>query len=156
MLTLPSSCVVQFQPKSQPERFLMLRHSLLLSPLWQELHATTRAVYVDLASKYTGHNNGSIAYGARNGEAMGISKDTTSRHLGILEDVGLIVCRRRGSHKEAKASEWELPYVEQKETPLYHHRDRPPCLTRGTGCITTGTGCPCSETGLYHHRDTYR
>jgi hypothetical protein len=114
MLTTPSSAaaVFPFEP-SRPQRFIMLRHTLVLSTTWRSLPANARAVYVDMAARYNGRNNGRIPYSARDGaEALQVSKDTAWRALKLLEDRALIICRRRGSFdlktKETQASEWEF------------------------------------------------
>jgi hypothetical protein len=113
MLTTGSSIVLPFQPKPQPERFVMLRDSLLDSPEWQSVPPTAQALYVDVARKYNGRNNGHVRYSVSDGAAaFRVHKSTISRRLRLLEESGLIRCASRGSFnrktKEAFPSEWEL------------------------------------------------
>ena len=45
MLTAPSTAeVISFEPKPQPERFVMLRYSLLDSSAWQSLPPNAQAL----------------------------------------------------------------------------------------------------------------
>jgi len=63
MLTAPSTAeVISFEPKPQPERFVMLRYSLLDSSAWQSLPPNAQALYVHMARKFNGRNNGRISY----------------------------------------------------------------------------------------------
>jgi hypothetical protein len=132
VLTSPSSNVVPFQPPKQSERFVRLRHSLLNSTAWQSLPLAPRAVYVEMARRYNGKNNGQIPFSTRDGaEVLPISKDTVGRALKLLEQRNLAVCRSRGSFdrktREAKAPEWELPEYNSLVSP------------EGPTGITTGT-----------------
>jgi len=108
-----SAAIIPFQPK--PKRgFVKLDYTLLDSPEWQSLPAVARAVYVDLARKHTGFNNGQIPYSAREcANRLHIVKDTAWRALRVLEWRGLIRCTSRGScnvkTRDAKTSYWELP-----------------------------------------------
>jgi hypothetical protein len=94
------------------ERYVALRHWMLQSAAWRSLPATARAIYVEIAQRYNGNNNGRISYSVREGaEALHISKDTANRALKILEERGFTVCTKRGafSHKASRdASEWRL------------------------------------------------
>jgi hypothetical protein len=72
-----------------------------------------RAVYIDLASKHNGRNNGHIVYSARDcAKRPRISRATANRALKLLEWRDLIRCTSRGSFKlktkNAKAPEWLL------------------------------------------------
>jgi DNA-binding transcriptional regulator YhcF (GntR family) len=108
--------VVQFQPNAQgkqPERFLKLRHSLLYSEGYQSLPAVAQALYVRIAARYNGRNNGQIPYSARDAKReLHVGQYTAYRAFKKLRDQGLIIRRKRGSFvrktHEAKASEWEL------------------------------------------------
>ena len=103
-----------------PNSFLKLPHCLLRSPLWRNLLAVDRAVYVDVAGLYDGRNNGEIPYSARYGAiALHIRKDTVSRSLKRLELCQLIRCTRRGTNRH-QPSLWHLPFcgqLEQTENP---------------------------------------
>jgi DNA-binding transcriptional regulator YhcF (GntR family) len=111
--------------RSKPGTYLKLRHSFLRSPAWQSLPAIARAIYIDVAARYNGRNNGQIPYSAREGaQALQVTKDTAHRALRLLEACGLIRCTRRGSFNvktqlAKSASLWSIPeYEEQTEERL--------------------------------------
>jgi DNA-binding transcriptional MocR family regulator len=93
-------------------RFLALRSWLLESPAWRSLPATARALYIEIAARYRGSNNGRISYSVREGaKALHISKATACRMLGLLKERGFIVCTKRGAFSRKtvrEASEWRL------------------------------------------------
>ncbi len=98
-------------PREQPHRFLSINQYLLKSVAWNSLSATARAVYVEMAKKYYGSNNGRIAYSVREAKAeLNIGQATASRALLDLQDRGFIVLMKRGAFtlKVRHASEWRL------------------------------------------------
>jgi hypothetical protein len=100
----------KFKSKGK-ERYVWLRYWLLDSPAWKSLPVGARALYVEIARRYNGSNNGRITYSVRDGVALRIGKSTVGRLLDILQDRGFIVCTRKGyfSLKTTKdASEWRL------------------------------------------------
>lgn len=105
------------------ERFLSLRHWLLQSKAWRSLPGKARALYIELAARYNGSNNGRIPYSAREAiAALHISKSTAARLFKVLEDRGFIVCTKRGafSLKTTKdASEWRLTEYDS-DVPVAH------------------------------------
>ena len=118
MLTPPSSgTVIRLEPaarSNQPiEQFVMLRHSLLYSERYQSLPAVAQALYVRIAARYNGRNNGQIPYSARDAKKeLHIGQYTAYRAFKKLREQDLIIRRKRGSFvrktQEAKASEWEV------------------------------------------------
>jgi len=114
MLTTASSVdIIPLQPKPQLG-FVRLSYSLLDSSTGQSLSAVQRALYVDMARKFNGRNNGNIPYSVRDAEsALRITRRTALRALHTLQDKNLIICHQRGSFdlktRKAKISEWELP-----------------------------------------------
>jgi hypothetical protein len=97
--------------RGRQERYVKLRHWLLKSQAWNSLSGNARALYVELAQRYNGSNNGRIPYSMRDGVTLHISHHTVSHLLGILQDRGFIVCTRKGyfSVKTTRdASEWRL------------------------------------------------
>src|SRR5215472_2402627 len=94
------------------ERYIKLRYWLLDSTAWKSLPAAARALYVEIAKRYRGNNNGRIPYSVREAKgALHISADTARHMLGVLQDRGFIVCTKKGafSLKVTKdASEWLL------------------------------------------------
>jgi hypothetical protein len=105
------------------ERYVLLRHWLLKSPAWRSLPVGARALYIELALRYNGSNNGRIPYSLREAvEALHISKETARHLFRILRERGFIVCTRKGafSLKTTKdASEWRLTEYDS-DTPVAH------------------------------------
>jgi hypothetical protein len=115
--TVPSSSatIIAFNPPPQrPDTFVRLSHALLQSPAWQSLRALSRAVYVDIASRYNGHNNGRISYSVRDGmKEFNVSHHTIRRALKEIQTAGLLICTKHGYGnpvtKQSVPSEWHLP-----------------------------------------------
>jgi hypothetical protein len=105
------------------ERFVALRYYLLQSPAWRSLPGNARALYVELAARYNGSNNGRIPYSVRQAiEALHIGSHTAIRLLALLQDRGFIVCTKKGafSMKAVRdASEWRLTEYEDDVRPNY-------------------------------------
>ena len=69
------------------------------------------AIYIDLAMRYNGSNNGDISYSVREGKTrLGINPNTVGKYLKILERYGLIITTQKGSFdlKKRHASTYEL------------------------------------------------
>jgi biotin operon repressor len=88
-----------------------LRHYMLNSAAWRDLNAVSRCLYVELARRFMGQNNGKIPYSVREGaKELGISKATVSRSFRQLIDHGFIVITQAGhfDYKMRHATEWRL------------------------------------------------
>ena len=99
------------QPKEKQDRYIRLHHYLLKTSAWLGLSAGARAVYVQVAFRYNGSNNGRIAYSVRDAAAeCRVNKDTASRAFKELVDGGFIEATRYGglTRKTRLASEWRL------------------------------------------------
>ena len=97
--------------RERPDRYIQLHHFLLTSEAWKLSTVYARAIYVQLASRYNGANNGKIAYSVRDGaKECGVSKNTVTRALGELVELGFVEETRHGdlSGKTRVASEWRL------------------------------------------------
>ena len=109
--------------KGKSERYVKLRFWLLNSPAWQSLPPAARALYIEMAKRYNGYNNGRIVTGVRDAKKLiGVSKDTAHMALRFLEDRGFVVCTKRGafSHKTCMdASEWRLTEYDS-DYPVQH------------------------------------
>src|SRR5262249_22085331 len=105
------------------ERWVRLRYWLLTSPAWRSLTGNAAKLYVELAMRYNGSNNGRIPYSVREAaKALNASFQTAMRSLQLLQNRGFIVCTRKGafSLKAAPyASEWRLTEYDN-DTPLEH------------------------------------
>lgn len=91
--------------------FVQLYCFMLDSDAWSSLTANARAVYLEVARRYNGHNNGFIALSVRDAAVRcRINKDTAKRALDELQALGFIECAVPGgfSLKVRHASEWRL------------------------------------------------
>jgi hypothetical protein len=112
---------------TKKERYVMLRYWLLKSQAWNSLSGNARALYVEIARRYNGSNNGRISYSTREaGQSLHISPCTAGRLLRVLQDRGFIVCTKRGafSLKTTKdASEWALTEYDCDHPPAHATKD---------------------------------
>jgi hypothetical protein len=146
-ITAPSSSanILQFE---RPDRFYRLRSSFMESHL-QSLPALVQALYIHIALRHNGKNNGRILFSIRDGvAALHAGKNAVARGLKQLEAERLIVCTKRGRFdrktSDAKATEWLLPEFGPAQTDNYQFspgvpagtcsENRPPAST-----LTTGT-----------------
>ena len=92
-------------------RFVKLDHYLLSSAAWKALRPGARALYVALAQRYNGNNNGEISMSCREAaKAINVNKDTASLLFDELQEAGFIHCNQKGSfdQKLSHASIWIL------------------------------------------------
>ena len=97
--------------KEKAPRHVRLYHWMLNTPAWRSLSPVARSLYVQLAARYAGANNGRIHYSVREGaDELHAGKTTIQRALGELEDRAFIVAMKRGafSLKLKHATEWRL------------------------------------------------
>src|SRR6516162_4776014 len=105
------------QRKSEP--FIMLPMDLLVRPVWTNLPAAARVIFLDMCMIHRhggGHgprNNGQIGYGCVAGaKAAGVSAATAHRMLSRVRESGLIKLWKEGSFGvkagERRAREWEI------------------------------------------------
>jgi hypothetical protein len=113
------------QKKSGEPRHVRLYHWMTDSTAWKDLGATARAIYVEIAKRYNGTNNGFIVYSVRQAaNELKIGKTTAAKGFIELESHGFIVAEQRGAFhwkidvtgaRHRPASEWRL---------TEHHSDR--------------------------------
>lgn len=92
-------------------RHVRLYHSMMKTEAWKSLSCVERCVYIELAKRYGGSNNGRIACSLKQlVDALGISKSTAQRALNSLQDRGFISLMKRGGFnmKTRHATEWRL------------------------------------------------
>jgi hypothetical protein len=97
--------------RSSTERFLALPYFLLRSPAWLSLSPVARAVFVEVAARYNGSNNGRIALSARDAAArVNCSKNTAARALIELVQKGFLepCSRGRFDRKTPHATEYRV------------------------------------------------
>lgn len=98
--------------RTKEGRFLRLHHFMMQTKAWRSLNATERAIYIELAARYAGMNNGRIAYSVREAvEALRIGKSTAARALITLQVRGFIATMKKGyfnARAKRTATEWRL------------------------------------------------
>ena len=77
--------------------FVALPHSVLKSSGFRSISHTARSLLIDIAVQYTGYNNGALVACESHVQPLGWnSKDTITRNLRVLEEVGLLIKTRQG------------------------------------------------------------
>lgn len=132
----------------------MLFRYMQESQAWKSLGAIPRAVYLDIAKRHFGTNNGRIGYSIRCAvDELHIGNATAKRAIDELQDRGFIVCVKRGafSLKVRHASEWRLTqYVCNNDQPTkdfmnwtpdknktrYPQRNRTDAVAEAIGCCS--------------------
>jgi hypothetical protein len=92
-------------------RHVRLYHWMMATPAWKSLSGNQRTLYVEVAARYDGSNNGRIPYSVREAaQALHIGKATAARDLSVLEERGFVVVMVRGAFnvKLKLATEWRL------------------------------------------------
>ena len=92
-------------------RHVRLYHWLMATAAWKSLNGNQRAIYVEMAARYDGSNNGRIPYSVRDAaDSLHISKATAARDLAALQERGFIVPMTKGafSLKQRHATTWRL------------------------------------------------
>lgn len=92
-------------------RHVRLYHSMLVCPAWFALSPNERCVYIEIAQRYNGANNGFIAYAVREGaDALRLSKNTVARCIERLIALGFLEIVVKGSFnfKKGHATEYRL------------------------------------------------
>ena len=82
-----------------------------------------RALYLEMAKRYNGSNNGRISYSVREGAAaLHVSKGSVKNWLDVLQERGFVACTKRGAFSlktTRDASEWRLTEYDC-DTPAQH------------------------------------
>lgn len=132
-------------------RFLMLEHWVLKSTAWRSLPPASRALYVELAQRFNGSNNGEISLSVREAaRLLHIAKDTASSCFHELEAKGFIRRNVCGSFnwKRKHATMWiltEHPFGDQlatKDFASWTPEKSEAGPKRGTRCPKRGTDPP--------------
>jgi hypothetical protein len=99
------------------QTFVMITHQVFDSPAFRHLDCHGRALYLELRSRYNGHNNGRIGFSARDAAAaLNISKSASARTFDQLVDHLLIERQGGGVLVGRLASEWTLTEVRNDVT----------------------------------------
>jgi hypothetical protein len=96
--------------RTNAERYVRLTHSMMKTEAWRSLDCNARAIYIEIAARYGGNNNGRIGFSARQAvQAVHISKTTAIRAIADLQDRGFIVAVVKGRFdRQRHATEWRL------------------------------------------------
>jgi hypothetical protein len=109
-------CRMRSPGKPKKERKPSLRHIrlhywMMDTAAWQSLDSNARAIYIEIAARYCGTNNGRIVFGCRDAEKiLHIGRHGTLDALADLQHRGFIVATRKGSfsQKTRHSTEWRL------------------------------------------------
>jgi hypothetical protein len=148
--------------RSTTEPFVQLPQFMLRSPAWRSLSPVARCVFIELATIYNGHNNGSIALSTRDAALrVRCSKDTAARGFMDLIGRGFIVCRSRGhfDRKKRHASEYQLtlhPCDRTGERPSKRFMSWRPDQPKFVAGPASGTDSPTTRTGQGSTKEKYR
>ena len=100
-------------------QFVRLDHDLIMSPAWEGLSTQARAVLVQVAKRYNGRNNGTLAASVRDmATECRINKNTASKALGQLIDAGFLELGQAGAFtfKKRHAGEYRLTWEKCDKT----------------------------------------
>jgi len=92
-----------------PARYLGLPHYLLKSAAWRSLRPVERALFVEVAQRYNGGNNGEIVLGVRDaGRALHVRPQTAGLAFDVLVAKGFLRVGRDSAFnvKSRLAREW--------------------------------------------------
>lgn len=100
-------------------RYICLRHWMMDSEAWKSLSTNARCLYLEIAKRYYGSNNGRIFYALREAtDDLHIGRTAASLAFDQLRDRGFIVAEQEGSfgYKIRHATEWRLTEFENDRT----------------------------------------
>lgn len=132
-----------------PNRFLKLDHWILKTAAWRSLPPASRALYVEIAQRYNGGNNGEISLSVREAaHLIHVAKDTATKSFHELEAKGFIRRNVCGSFnwKLRHATTWiltEYPFLEKEATKDFARwspENSDPGPKVGSNCPKEGTG----------------
>jgi len=88
----------------------MLPHFLLKSEAWKSLTPVPRALFVEVAQRWNGFNNGRIGLGIREaGQAIHVKHTTACSAFRVLQERGFLVLTRDSSFDQKRlAREWRV------------------------------------------------
>lgn len=94
-------------------QFVRLHHDLICSTAWEGLSAQARVVLIQIAKRFNGRNNGTLAASVRDlAHECRISKNTATKAIGELIGAGFIELVKQGafSLKMRHAAEYRLTW----------------------------------------------
>lgn len=88
-------------------QYLTISYKMARTQAFRSLTGTTLKVWIELRTRFNGHNNGLVSLSLREAAALlGMSQTTAHRALTELEEKGFIKRRTRGSWYGRKAAEF--------------------------------------------------
>ena len=99
--------------KNPRGNFVMLYHDMIARAAWKSLNGNAQALYVHIAARYNGKNNGWISFSAREAaQVLHSSKETAARPIKFLIDRGFITVAKRSGFNlkrgQDRATEYRL------------------------------------------------
>jgi helix-turn-helix protein len=100
------------KPKKNPRgRFVIIYQDMRASAAWESLDGNAQALYMHIAARYNGKNNGEIPFSVREAaQALNASKDTAARAFKNLIDRGLITLAKRSGFNLKRGQERAAEY----------------------------------------------
>jgi hypothetical protein len=99
--------------KIRRDTFVRLSHAMLASEAWQSLDSVAAAIYVEIAARYNGRNNGAIPYSYREAaKRFRIGQAAVGKAFASLQQAGLIATTQKGwftAGRFRRATRWRLP-----------------------------------------------
>lgn len=97
--------------RSKGEKHVRIPHHMITSPAFRSLNGAALKVYVELADRYNGSNNGELhlSYGVA-AKLLHLSKSTVSRGFKELSGKGFIKCASPGNWYDRRAATWILTH----------------------------------------------
>ena len=92
-------------------KFIMLMDYTTKCDAWRGLKPSAISVYLLIAQRFNGANNGSIGLSVRDAARLAhVAPGTAQKSFEALQERGFIKCRKKGafSVKSRHATEWEL------------------------------------------------
>ncbi len=93
------------------EQYVRLTYAMIASPAFQSLPALAVALYVHVAGRYAGDNNGNISFSVREAaKVLGTGKATAGRMFDELVAKGFLKVTQESNftYKQKQARRWEL------------------------------------------------
>lgn len=95
--------------REKGEQYAPLSYPMLHSPAWRSLRGSSTKVFLELRTRFHGHNNGKLILSVEEAaRLLHMGKATVLAALGELVEKGFIVCTRKGQWYGRLASTWAV------------------------------------------------
>lgn len=131
-------------------KFVMLLDYMTRTDAWRDLRPAEVSVYLLIAMRYNGGNNGHISLSVREAASYAhIAPGTAQKALKSLQDHGFIACRKKGAFrvKHRHATEWELTVwpSDRNKTATHDYKKWKPPQKQNTVSNQRGDGVNSAE-----------